>query len=94
VTTGEAAADASDDDDDDDDGNAPRRNRARPRPVYELGDSVASCSDEARHKLEQSMFKLPMLPRSAAELDEFQFAVKNTSTSGLLLQRSQRTRPS
>jgi hypothetical protein len=66
-----------DDDDDDDDGRTPRRNRARPRPVYEPGDSVAFCSDEARRQLELSMFKLPMLPRSAAELDDFQFAVKN-----------------
>jgi hypothetical protein len=67
----------SDDDDDDDDGYLPRRTRARPRPICEPGDSVTSCTDEERRKVESNMFKLPALHMSADELEEFQFVVEN-----------------
>jgi hypothetical protein len=46
--------------------------------ICEPGDSVTSCADKERRKVESSMFKLPTLPRSADELGDFQFVVENT----------------
>jgi hypothetical protein len=41
------------------------------------GDSSTSCSERTRSKREQRMFQLPPLPKSAAQLDKYQFAIKN-----------------